>query len=286
VDFLKRINIQTKVEPYPSIALGSCEISLYEMLWGYTMFPNTGYSTKPVYISRIEDKNGNLIETFSTTANQVISESSAYTMVKMMQGPVDMGTAAGLRARLGAAEMGGKTGTTNDNSDAWFIGFSPQLLAGTWIGCDDRFIRLEGGLGYGGRAAMPIYEYFFQQVYADKTLGIDRDVKFLQPESMKNEAMFDYMNMIERVPPPGAEGTDQGNGNANEYLIDGDTGRVRADPELSTEEKNILNEANKDKKSDKPVLEKPVAAPENPEKKKKGFLNRLFGGGKNRDKKE
>ena len=136
------------------------------------MFPNNGYSTKPVYITRIEDKNGNLLENFSTKTNQVISEASAYTMCKMMQGPVDIGTAAGLRTRLGAAEMGGKTGTTNDNSDAWFLGYTPQLLAGAWIGCDNRFISLEGGLGYGGRAAMPIWEYFFQKVYADKTLGI------------------------------------------------------------------------------------------------------------------
>lgn len=106
VDFLKRINIQSPVEPYPSIALGSCDLSLYEMLWGYTMFPNSGYSTKPVYITRIEDKNGNLLQNFASQMNQVISESSAYTMVKMMQGVVDKGTAAGLRGRLGAAEMG------------------------------------------------------------------------------------------------------------------------------------------------------------------------------------
>jgi penicillin-binding protein 1A len=156
VDFLKRINIQTKVEPYPSIALGACDLSLFEMMWGYTMFPNNGYSSKPLYILRIEDKNGNVLENFGYITNQVISESSAYTMTKMMQGVVDKGTAAGLRSRLGAAEMGGKTGTTNDNSDAWFIGYTPQLLAGTWIGCDDRFIRLESNLGYGGQAARPI----------------------------------------------------------------------------------------------------------------------------------
>ncbi len=281
VDFLKRINIPTDVEPYPSIALGSCDLSLYEMLWGYTMFPNSGYSTKPFYVSRIEDKNGNLLENFSTTANQVVSESSAYTMVKMMQGPVDIGTAAGLRARLGAAEMGGKTGTTNENSDAWFIGYTPQLLAGTWIGCDDRFISLEGGLGYGGKAAMPVYEYFLQKVYADKTLGIEKEVTFLQPESMKNDAMFDYMNMIDPTPPPGAEGTDQGNGDATEYLMEVDTSKVPVESKLNADEQKVLREANKEKKGETPASAKPEAATESPEKKKRGFLNRLFGGKKN-----
>ncbi|MEO6914774.1 MAG: transglycosylase domain-containing protein [Chitinophagaceae bacterium] len=284
VDFLKRINIQTKVEPYPSIALGACDLSLYEMLWGYTMFPNSGYSTKPLYISRIEDKNGNILESFATQSNQVISEASSYTMCKMMQGPVDIGTAAGLRSRLGAAEMGGKTGTTNDNSDAWFIGYSPQLLAGSWIGCDDRFIRLAGGLGFGGKAAMPIYEYFFQKVYGDKTLGIEKDVKFIKPESIKNDAMFDYMNMNDQAPPPGAEGTDQGNGNASEYLSQPDTARVPVESQLNNEEKEVMKEAVKDKKLEKQKTaeEKPasagVATPENTDdKRKKGFLNRLFG---------
>lgn len=287
-DFLKRINIQTPVEPYPSIALGSCDLSLYEMLWGYTMFPNNGYSTKPVYISRIEDKNGNLLQNFTTQMNQVISESSAYTMCKMMQGVVDKGTAAGLRGRLGASEMGGKTGTTNDNSDAWFFGFTPQLLAGTWIGCDDRFIRLESNLGMGGQAARPIYEYFFKKVYADKTLGIEKDVNFLQPESVKNEAMFDYMNMVDQAPPPGAEGTDQGNGNANEYLIQLDTNRVPVESQLNSDEQKILKEASKEKKTDKPDADKPAATTtgEVEEKKKKGILNKLFGGGKDKNNEE
>jgi penicillin-binding protein 1A len=275
VDFLKRINIPTKVDPYPSIALGSCDLSLYEMLWGYTMFPNSGYSTKPVYISRIEDRNGNVLENFVSQSNQVISEASAYTMCKMMQGPVDMGTAAGLRSRLGAAEMGGKTGTTNENSDAWFIGYSPQLLTGTWIGCDNRFISLAGGLGYGGRAAMPMYEYFYQKVYADKTLGIERDVRFIKPESMKNDAMFDYMNIQDQAPPPGAEGTDQGNGDASEYLSQPDTARVPVESKLTSEEEKILKAATREKKPERPTDDKQSATPPE-EKKKKGFLNRIF----------
>jgi penicillin-binding protein 1A len=281
VDFLKRVNIQTKVDPYPSIALGSCDLSLYEMLWGYTMFPNSGYSTKPVYISRIEDKNGNLLESFSTQMNQVVSEVSAYTMVKMMQGVVDIGTAKGLRSRLGAAEMGGKTGTTNDNADAWFFGYTPQLLAGTWVGCDDRFIQISSDAGMGGAAARPIYEYFFQKVYADKTLGIEKDVKFIKPESMKNEAMFDYMNVIDQARPPGAEGEDQGNGDANEYLMEPDSARVPVESALNPEEKKVLKEAAATKKVETPRVKSDAAEPaENTDKKKGGFLRKLFGNGR------
>ncbi|MFM7840200.1 MAG: transglycosylase domain-containing protein, partial [Chitinophagaceae bacterium] len=170
-DFLQQLNIPTKVGPYPSISLGSCDLSLYEMLWGYTLFPAGGFTVKPVYISRIEDKDGNLLAQFDTERKEVVSQSTAYVMTRVLQGVVDFGTAAGLRDRLGVAEMGGKTGTTNENSDAWFMGFTPQLLGGVWIGCDDRYIHLESGLGYGGQAARPIWEYFFQKVLADYTLG-------------------------------------------------------------------------------------------------------------------
>jgi penicillin-binding protein 1A len=195
----------------------------------------------------------------------------------LLEDVVDMGTAAGLRDRLGAVEMGGKTGTTNSNSDAWFIGYSPQLLAGAWIGCDDRFISIESTLGYGGQAAAPIYEYFFSKVYADKTLGIDRQARFVQPESMKNEAMFDYMKTIEQAAPPDAEGVDQGNGSANEYSIEPDSVKVPVESDLNKEEEKILKEAsgaNKPKKIDKPDA---VPAAQENKKEKKGFFKKLFG---------
>lgn len=278
VEFLHNINIKSKMDPYPSICLGAVDLSMYEMLYGYTMFANRGFSTQPIYITRIEDRNGNVLESFQTKMNQVISEPAAYTTTKMLGGPVEVGTAAGLRARLGAAEMAGKTGTTNDNADAWFIGFTPQLLAGTWIGCDDRFIRLENALGYGGRAAMPIWEYFFQKVYEDKTLGIDRSSRFAQPEQMRNEALYDYMNIIDQQPPPGAEGADQGNGAADQYLSMPDTSNVPVDSKLSPDEEKILKEATRNMKEEKKSLEKFPA--EEPKKEKKGFFRKLFGGKK------
>ncbi len=263
------------------MALGACDLSLFEMLWGYTMFPDGGFSTKPYYISRIEDKNGNVLDHFDTDRKEVISHATAYTMARMMQGAVDFGTAAGLRNRLGIAEMGGKTGTTNDNSDAWFMGYTPQLMAGAWIGCDDRFIRLESGLGYGAQAARPIWEYFFAKVLADKTLGIDRQAKFVQPENMRKEMMYDYMNSIEKTAPPGAEGANEGNGKANQYL-DTSAPTVPVDSRLSPEEQKVLKEATLQKSNSQGSIKITVTdADKKPApKKKEGFFKRLFGGNK------
>jgi penicillin-binding protein 1A len=226
-EYLKQVGIPTPVTPYPSLALGACELSLYEMLGGYTIFPSIGISTPPYYISRIEDKHGNVLVDFHSEHKEVISQSTAYTMARMMQGPVDSGTASGLRKRLGLTEMGGKTGTTNDNSDAWFMGYTPQLLAGVWIGCDDRFIHLESGLGEGGHSARPIWEYFFSMALADKSLGLDKQARFARPDSTRPGEMYDYNGKMEKTPSPGAQGTDQGNGNAGQYL---DTSASKANP--------------------------------------------------------
>jgi len=279
VDFLKNINIKSPLEPYPSICLGAVNLSMYEMIWGYSMFPSGGFSTKPYYISRIEDKNGNVLDRFDTERKEVISQNTAYTMCRMMQGPVDIGTAAGLRERLGISEMGGKTGTTNDNTDAWFMGYTPQLLAGVWIGCDDQFIRLENNLGMGGQAARPIWEYFFAKALADNSLGLNKKAKFVQPQNMKSDMMYDYMNIIDKAPPPGAEGDNQGNGNASEYL-DTSTPKVPVDSKLSNEEEKVLKEATTTQKSDKQgsiTVTVKDADPNPPPPKKKGLWNKIFG---------
>jgi penicillin-binding protein 1A len=275
-DFIHQINIPTKIQPYPSIALGTCDLSLYEMLWGYSMFPSSGFSTKPYYIARIEDKNGNVLDRFDTERKEVISQATAFTMCRMMQGTVDIGTARGLRERLGITEMGGKTGTTNTNSDAWFMGYTPQLLAGVWIGCDDRFISLDGRLGEGGHAAAPIWEYFFAKALADKTLGLDKKTKFVQPENMQIQGTYDYGNLISKTPPPGAEGADEGNGNANEYM-DTSTQRIPVDSKLSNDEEKVLKEAG-GKKKDNVTSPNKQPVDDQTTKKKKNFLQRLFGG--------
>jgi penicillin-binding protein 1A len=216
-EFLHQIGIPTSVQPYPSLALGACELSLYEMMGGYTIFPSGGFDTQPYYIARIEDKHGNELARFTSIHKEVISQITSYTMARMMQGPVDYGTAAGLRAHLGLAEMGGKTGTTNDNSDFWFMGFTPQLMAGVWVGCDDRFIHLEDKQNDGGHVARPIWEYFFQKVLEDNALGLDRQARFAVPDSVNRAFLYDHGN-VESAPLPGAQGTDQGNGNANEFI--------------------------------------------------------------------
>jgi penicillin-binding protein 1A len=214
-DFLHQVGIPTTVQPYPSLALGACELSVYEMLWGYTIFPSGGISTQPFMITRIEDKRGNVLVRFNTTHKEVIGQATAYTMARMMQGPVDYGTAAGLRQRLGITEMGGKTGTTNDNSDFWFMGFTPQLMAGVWVGCDDRFIHLEDRANDGGHVARPIWETFFSKALADNTLGLDKESIFSRPDTLKPGLNYDHSP--DRSPSPGAQGVDQGNGKAKDY---------------------------------------------------------------------
>ncbi len=277
-EFISRIGIPTDVGPHPSNALGACDLSLYEMLWGYTMFAGRGFTTKPWYISRIEDRNGNVIKRFDYSVNrkEVISEATAYKMVRMMQGTVDIGTAAGLRARLGAAEMGGKTGTTNENSDAWFMGYVPQLLAGVWVGCDDRFVRLNknDARGYGGYAARPIWEAFFRKVYADKKLGIDKEAKFSKPEDIDLELnSADPLNLIDLMPPPAAEGEDQGVGNESDFEI------IKTREYIGPESKPVVDESKpqKDTVEIKKEETPKIGDPQTEEKKKKGFLQKIFG---------
>lgn len=279
-DFLARLNIPTKVDPFPSIALGSCELSLFEMMWGYTIFAGRGFSTKPYFISRIEDRNGNVIKRYDYSVNrkEAISEISAYKMVKMMEGPVTRGTAKGLMQRLGAAEMGGKTGTTNDNSDAWFMGYTPQLLGGVWVGCDDRFIRNEGNGGFGGAAARPIWENFFKKVYADKTLGIDKNQKFVQPANMDVEISSADEMSIDSQADPGAEGDDQGVGTEQDYMQN-DYGTdskpfVDQDAPSATPAKKDTSQKTPSKKD---PTSKPIGSQGEEPKKKKGLFKKLFG---------
>ncbi|RYY98363.1 MAG: penicillin-binding protein [Chitinophagaceae bacterium] len=279
------INIPTKVEPHPSIALGSCDLSLFEMVWGYTVFPGRGYSTRPKMITRIEDRNGNVIVRTDLTAGrkEAISEVTAYQMTRMMEGPVTKGTAAGLMQALGASEMGGKTGTTNDNADAWFMGYSPQLLAGVWVGCDDRFIRIESAAGFGGTAARPIWQTFFSKVYGDASLGINRSATFVKPPDMNNDALNADVGSIITDTIPNAEGEDIGNGDASEYTLDTTSEYIPPESQRPEDENNKPAQPSKPKK-DTTRAPKIGEAPPQEEPKKKGFFRKLFGGKKDKDK--
>ncbi len=218
-EFLKKCSFTSKIAPYPSMALGAVELSLYEMMQGYSMFPGKGFNAKPLMIARIEDKYGNVLENFvPAPRNEVISEVSAYSVALMMMGVIQKGTGQRMASYGLTNEIAGKTGTTNDNSDAWFMGYTPQLLGGVWVGCDDRFIRFSGHVGEGASAALPIWAYFFDKALADKTLGLDRDAKFSKPENMSNNQVMDYLNTINPDETP-AGGEDVGNGTSEDYII-------------------------------------------------------------------
>jgi penicillin-binding protein 1A len=246
ITFAQSTGITSKLPPYPSIALGSADISVFEMLQSYTMFPTNGMNTEPIFITRIEDKNGNILETYAPKQKVVMSEAGAYTMCKMMKGVVDFGTGKRLRGMGLTGDIAGKTGTTNDNTDTWFIGYTPQLLAGGWVGCDDPFLKM---VGEGNRTALPIWGYFFDRVMNDKSLAISKDAVFVQPESMKVETFMDYENFADKYRnEPDAENTDAGSGTSADY------GEIILDPEknLGTEsqlndaEQKIINEAKKE----------------------------------------
>lgn len=181
-DFVHKCGI-ANIDKYPSSALGVSDISLYEMVGAYSMFPSGGINTQPYYITKIEDKNGAVLKNFTPIQKDIINAATAYRMVNLMRGVVDFGTGKRMRYRYGIkSDIAGKTGTTNKQADAWFIGYTPQLIAGTWVGCDDRVFRFRSeALGQGSAAALPIWAYFIKRVYADRTLGISPDVTFKQP---------------------------------------------------------------------------------------------------------
>lgn len=172
------------IHPSMSLCLGPCEMTVAEMVSAYTTFANHGIRTAPMFVSHIEDNEGNVITSFQPRMNEVISEESANKMLVLLKGVVDGGTAGRLRYKYNfTGEIGGKTGTTNRNSDAWFMGFTPQLVSGCWVGGDDRDIHFDSmRMGQGATMALPIWAYFMKKVYRDKTLPYDPNAKFDLPE--------------------------------------------------------------------------------------------------------
>ncbi|MCU0381329.1 MAG: transglycosylase domain-containing protein [Chitinophagaceae bacterium] len=283
IEFAKECGIQSKIPAVPSIALGSADLSLYEMVQAYTMFPGRGFNVKPYYINRIEDRNGNVLASFHTESREVVSESDAYVMTKMMQGVVDFGTGRAVRSAYGlTAELAGKTGTTNDNADGWFIGFSPQLLTGVWVGCDDPFLRLLYTTG-GAQMAMPAWAYYYQEVFRDKSLGVDPQSRFMIPEKIGNEAIYDYQTLTQGELPPPAEGEDVGSGSSSDFIdvpiSDGSEKVVSESQKVVDEEKKVLEEARKGSNEKSPEKSKTPVKPsvDTPPEKKKGLFKKIFG---------
>lgn len=267
VEFLKRSDITANIDPYPSIALGACEISLFEMMQSYSMFPGKGFNVKPMYITRIEDRNGNVLATFTPKRKEIISEVTAYSVAKMMEGVMRAGTGRGMWSYVPDMAIAGKTGTTNENSDGWFIGYTPQLIAGGWVGADDRFIHFnkESAWGQGGRAVLPIWGYFFGKAAADANCGIDTKLTFSKPDMVENEIMLDYLN---NTPPVlGAESEDLGTGTEGDYAVPLDIKAEDIAPESqkATDTKPATDPKPSDPKKQTPpppaVVTKPIDKP-------------------------
>lgn len=172
------------IHPSMALCLGPCDISVQEMVSAYTTFVNNGMRVSPMYVTRIEDNSGNVIARFSPRMNEVISVNSSYKMLYMLKGVVDGGTAGRLRFRYNfRGDLAGKTGTTNNNSDAWFMGITPNLVSGVWVGGDDRDIHFDNmQWGQGASMALPIFALYMRKVYADETLGYNEDALFDLPE--------------------------------------------------------------------------------------------------------
>ena len=187
-DFLRILNdfgIST-FDAYPSavLCLGPNEVSVGEMVSAYTTFANHGIHCYPMYVTKIEDNEGNVVATFQPRMNEVISEESTYKMLEMLRAVMNGGTGSRMRYRYNIeCDMGGKTGTTNRNADAWFMGFTPSLVSGCWVGGEDRDIHFDSmRMGQGANMALPVWAYYMKKVFADRSLGYDPEEKFDIPE--------------------------------------------------------------------------------------------------------
>lgn len=186
VEMMRKMGIGSYLPEVPSLCVGSCDLSPYEMIAAYNTFPSQGVYVEPLFVTRIEDNMGNVIGEFSSHKREAVSEQTAYLMANLMQGVVNSGTAIRLRVKYGLkGEMAGKTGTTNDQADGWFIGYTPTIMGGAWVGAEDRQIHFESlALGGGSNMALPIWGIFMDKVLADGTLGISEDDRFIAPAGM------------------------------------------------------------------------------------------------------
>ena len=168
-----------------SLCVGAADLSVYDMVTAYNTFPSGGVYTNPMFVTRIEDSEGNILAQFSTRKHEALSQRATGEMLTMMRAVVDHGTGVRLRLKYGLkGEIAGKTGTTNDNSDGWFIGYTPRITAGIWVGCEDRYVRFaNNSLGQGANMALPIWGLWMKKVLKDGTLGISESDVF--PEELK-----------------------------------------------------------------------------------------------------
>jgi penicillin-binding protein 1A len=213
IGLARRMGVESPLDPVLALALGISDVKVYEMVGAYSTFVNKGVYTKPFYITRIEDKNGNILYQPQPKTTEALNEETAYLMVHMLKGAAEIpgGTASSLSPQLlNKVEVGGKTGTTQNGSDGWFMGITPELVAGAWVGGDNRSIRFRNWYsGQGARTAMPIWQNFMLKVYNDPSLKLSK-VIFEQPrqplsvdltceELPKTDSVGSSIN---KLPPP------------------------------------------------------------------------------------
>lgn len=176
IQMARRMGVTAPIEAVPSICLGVCDISLYEMVGAMSTFANQGVYIKPIFITKIEDKNGNVIDYFESEQVEAMDDVTAYKMIELMKGVVQSGTGVRLKYKYGLRNpIAGKTGTTQNQSDGWFMGITPDLTTGVWTGAEDRSVHFRTiGLGQGSNMALPIWALYMQKVYADSTLNISK----------------------------------------------------------------------------------------------------------------
>ncbi len=184
VRLMRSFGIKGQIDPVVSLCLGPCEVSVEEMVDAYTTFPNKGIRVEPLYVTRIEDNNGNVLATFMPKTHEVLSEQTSYKMIHMLRSVMDHGTGVRVRFKYGLrGPMGGKTGTTQNNSDGWFVAFTPSLVSGCWVGGEDRAIHFDSmAEGQGASMALPIFALYMQKVFADTELGYDENEQFDVPD--------------------------------------------------------------------------------------------------------
>ena len=202
VQMAHRMGITSYIDPVPAIFLGSSEVSVKEMVGAFSIYANKGVYNAPMMVTKIEDKYGNVLANFYPESREVITENTAFLMANLLQGVVDEGTGRRLRFRYGFKnQIGGKTGTTQNHSDGWFIGITPDLAGGVWVGAEDRSIHFQNlANGQGASMALPIWALFMQKVYADKSLAVPQS-DFQKPNGVNHvldcgdadrEGMTDY----------------------------------------------------------------------------------------------
>lgn len=208
-DFIHNMGVRSYIDPVPALCLGTSESNVFELVSAFSTFANEGVHTDPIFVTRIEDRQGNQLASFIPQSQDAINEGTAYTMLTMLQRVVNAGTAGRLKWMYGLdnVEIGGKTGTSNKNRDAWFMGVTPKLVMGAWVGGEDQSVHLLSR-GEGSVVALPIVGDFLKKVYDDGNLGVSRSDQFIRPARMPHYDCDDPNEVGGRVSETGIDEND------------------------------------------------------------------------------